>query len=80
MSRVQIGHGAIGAAKAVVICSVEPYTVVSGNPARPLRRRFDEATVQALLAITGWDWDSAKITRHLPPIVTADLAALQAAS
>ncbi|HAN45975.1 MAG TPA: chloramphenicol acetyltransferase [Cyanobacteria bacterium UBA8156] len=76
---VQIGHGAIVAAKSVVTRHVEPYTVVGGNPARPLRRRFDEATVPALLAIAWWDWDIAKITRHLPHIVAADLAALQAA-
>jgi len=64
----------------VVTRNVDPYTVVGGNPARLLRHRFDEATVPTLLAIAWWDWDIAKITRNLPHIAAADLAALRAAS
>lgn len=49
MSGVKVGDGVIVAAQSVVTESVEPYTVVGGNPAREIRKRFDADTIQALL-------------------------------
>jgi serine acetyltransferase len=43
-------------AGAVVTRDVEPYAVVAGNPARPLRRRFADSTCERLLAVRWWDW------------------------
>jgi virginiamycin A acetyltransferase len=79
MPGVQIGDGAIIASQSVVTKSVEPYTVVGGNPARTIRLRFDAATIQTLLALQWWHWDIAKITRNLQAICGNDLAALRAA-
>jgi virginiamycin A acetyltransferase len=58
---------------------VAPYAVVAGNPARELRRRFDEATIAALVEIAWWDWPAARIERNIPAILGTDLAALRAA-
>lgn len=77
MPGVKIGDGAIVAARAVVTKDVLPYHIVGGNPARILRARFDEPTIQALLEIRWWDWDVAKITRNLAAICGPDLARLR---
>ncbi len=79
MPGVTIGAGAIVAAKSVVTRDVAPYAVVAGNPAREVRRRFDDPTIAALLEICWWDWPAEKITRNLNAIRGTDLAALKAA-
>ncbi|MBF6023800.1 Vat family streptogramin A O-acetyltransferase [Lysobacter niastensis] len=79
MPGVKIGDGAIVAARSVVVSDVPAYGIVGGNPARLIRSRFDDATVQRLLRIAWWDWDAARITRHLEKIVGADVEALEAA-
>jgi virginiamycin A acetyltransferase len=80
MPGVRIGDGAIVAARSVVTADVEPYTIVGGNPAKAIKRRFDDDVIAALLEIRWWDWDAAKVTRNLEAIVGADLEALRAAS
>jgi virginiamycin A acetyltransferase len=74
---VTIGDGAIVAATSVVTKDVPPYTVVGGNPAKPLRQRFSEETIVHLLEIAWWNWDIEKITRNLEKIVGADIEALR---
>ncbi|MFO0827554.1 MAG: CatB-related O-acetyltransferase [Phycisphaerales bacterium] len=66
---VTIGDGVVIGARAVVAHDVPPYTVVAGNPARVLRRRYDDATIAKLLAMRWWDWDAERITRNLAEIV-----------
>ena len=77
---VKIGNGAIVAARAVVAKDVPAYAVVGGNPAQVLKSRFPPETVAALEQIAWWNWPVEKVTRHLQAIVSADLAALQAAA
>ncbi|PVA06402.1 CatB-related O-acetyltransferase [Thalassorhabdomicrobium marinisediminis] len=76
----RIGSGCIIGARSVVRGTIPPYTVLAGNPARPLRRRFDEATIDRLLEIAWWDWPIETITAHEAAICNRDLAALDAAA
>lgn len=77
MNGVTIGHGAIIAARATVVKDVPPYSIVAGNPAKVVKMRFDDATIARLLQVAWWDWDIAKINRHLPVICNLDVDALE---
>lgn len=79
MPGVSIGHGAIVASKSVVTSDVPAYSVVGGNPAKVLKLRFDEATIEKLLSIAWWDWSAEKITENLEAIVNSDIEALSKA-
>jgi len=79
MPGIHIGDGAVIAARSVVAGDVPPFTIVGGNPARPIKQRFSEETVQVLLAIKWWDWPVEKITQHLQAIVSQDIEQLQQA-
>jgi hypothetical protein len=70
---VDIGHGAVVGAGAVVTKSVPPYAIVAGNPARLIRHRFPEAVVQRLLACKWWNLDEDRL-RALGPL-TQDVEA-----
>lgn len=56
-----IGTGAVVAGGAIVTKDVAPYTIVGGNPARPIRRRFPEPIAERLLALGWWDWEHARL-------------------
>ncbi|HEY5796479.1 MAG TPA: chloramphenicol acetyltransferase [Bosea sp. (in: a-proteobacteria)] len=56
-----IGIGAVVAGGAVVTKDVPPYTIVAGNPARPIRPRFPAAIADRLMALGWWDWDHSHL-------------------
>jgi phosphonate metabolism protein (transferase hexapeptide repeat family) len=61
-----IGTGAVVAAGAVVTKDVPAYTIVAGNPARTIRRRFSEDIANRLADLAWWDWDHETLRRALP--------------
>ncbi|WP_305068929.1 CatB-related O-acetyltransferase [Lysobacter sp. 5GHs7-4] len=79
MPGVNVGDGAIVAARSVVTADVPAYAIVGGNPARVLRMRYRPDQVERLLRIAWWEWDAAKVSRNLESIVGGDLDALEAA-
>ena len=70
---VHIGDGAIIGANSVVGSDVEPYTVVVGNPARVLRKRFDDELISLLLRFRWWDKSIAEINSLIPLLTNSDL-------
>jgi serine acetyltransferase len=61
-----IGDGAVIAAGAIVTKDVAPYTIVGGNPAKLLKRRFAPEIAARLSALAWWDWDHEKLRAALP--------------
>ena len=70
---VHIGDGAIIGANSVVGSDVEPYTVVVGNPAEPIRYRFDEELTSLLLKFKWWDKPIEEINELIPLLTNSDL-------
>ena len=70
---VRIGDGAIIGANSVVGSNVAPYTIVIGNPAKVLRKRFDEELTDLLLRFKWWDKSFDEIDRLIPILTCSDL-------
>ena len=65
MPGIRIGDGAIIATNSTITKDVEPYTIVGGNPAKEIRKRFTEKETIKLLEIKWWNWTIEKITQNL---------------
>lgn len=76
MSGVKIGDGAVVAANAVVTKDVSPYSIVAGNPAKEVKKRFDDQTVKKLLKIKWWDFDENKINDISDILLSSDIKKL----
>lgn len=64
MRGVTIGDGAVVAANSVVTRDVSPYAIVGGSPARLIRFRFPEETINALQRIRWWDWSEQDLRQN----------------
>ena len=70
---VHIGDGAIIGASSVVSSDVEPYTIVAGNPAQFIRKRFDEELTNLMLEWRWWDKPIEEINALIPVLTSSDL-------
>lgn len=73
---VHVGDGAIIGANSVVAKDVLPYHIVGGNPAKTIRKRFDDETIEFLLKLRWWDWPAEKITKNLNVLCGGNAAEL----
>lgn len=78
MPGVKIGDGAVIGTRALVTRDVEPYAIIGGNPARVIRKRFDDDSVAMLIQMKWWDWDDARLGAAMPLLCSGDIAALHA--
>ena len=69
---VHIGDGTIIGANSVVGSNVEPYTIVIGNPARVLRKRFDDELIDIMLKFKWWDKSIEEINELIPILTCSD--------
>lgn len=76
LSGVTIGDGAVIGSRAVVTKDVEPYTIVGGVPAKAIRKRFDEQTIEKLEKIGWWNWNEEQIRQNIGAIQAGDVDAL----
>lgn len=77
MPGVHIGEGAVIAANSVITKDVEPYTIVGGNPARIIKKRFNDDTIKELLALKIYDRSEEEINRLIPYLCSDDLDILK---
>ncbi len=74
---VTVGDGAIIGAGGVVTRDVDPYTVMGGNPAAPVRQRFSPEVTALLMRLRWWDLEPDQIRAILPMLASADVAGLE---
>ena len=70
---VSIGDGAIIGANSIVGSDVLPYSIVVGNPAKEIRKRFDSEFIELLLKFRWWDRPVEEINRLIPVLTCSDL-------
>lgn len=80
MPGVSIGDGAIVAAYSVVAKDIPPYSVAGGNPARVVKKRFeDDELIEMLLRLRWWDLPGEELAEMIPLLCSPELEAVKEA-
>lgn len=66
---VEIGNGAVIAAGAVVVDDVPPYSIYGGVPAKQIRKRFDDATIDELENYEWWKLSISELKLLSPDFI-----------
>lgn len=74
---VHLGEGCVIAAGSIVTKDVEPYTIVGGNPAKPIKKRFEDFVIQELLALKIYDRSDEELDRIQAALCSDDLNLLK---
>ena len=72
LSGITIGNGSCIANNSVITKDVEPYSIVGGNPAKLIKHRFDQETINSLLELKWWDLDDFHINEMSPYLCSED--------
>ncbi|HEY9168257.1 type B chloramphenicol O-acetyltransferase [Riemerella anatipestifer] len=73
MPGVKIGDGAVIGSRALVTKDVEPYSIVGGNPAKLIKKRFEDKHIEMLLEIKWWNWDESVLAEAIPLLCSNDI-------
>ena len=76
---VHIGDGAIIGCNSTVGSNVPPYTIVIGNPAKILRKRFDDELIDLMLRLKWWNKSIDEINNLIPIITSSNLEYVKSA-
>ena len=66
-------YGAIIGVNSVVGSDVEPYSIIAGNPAKAMHKRFDDELIDLLLRFKWWDKLVDEIQTLIPLLNDSDL-------
>lgn len=78
MPGVRIGDGAVIGTRALVTKDVEPYAIIGGNPAKFIRKRFEERLIGLLLEMRWWDWPDDELQAAMPLLTSGAVEQLHA--
>jgi acetyltransferase-like isoleucine patch superfamily enzyme len=73
LSGITIGDGAVIGANSTVTKNVEPYSIVAGNPAKFIKKRFTDEQIETLLKISWWNLSDDQIKPLLPYLLSSNI-------
>ncbi len=76
MPGIKVGHGAVIGSRALITKDVEPFTIVGGNPAKVIKKRFSNDQIALLLEMQWWDWPLEALKGAMPLLCSADIEGL----
>ncbi|MGH2623530.1 MAG: CatB-related O-acetyltransferase, partial [Sphingobacterium sp.] len=76
MPGVKIGDGAVIGSRALVTKNVAPYEIMGGNPAKVIKKRFDDKEIEMLLEMRWWNWSDDRLKNAMPILCSANISEL----